>query len=252
MALIKFEEVCVDFPIFNATGRSLKKSLMQVATGGQLSADVSGVVVIRALDQLNIAVRDGERLALIGHNGAGKSTLLRVLSGAYIPTLGQAQVQGQVGSLIDISLGIDPEASGLENIYLRGRLLGMRAAEIKRMIPEIVEYAELGNFIDMPVRTYSTGMHMRLAFTISTALRPDILLMDEWISVGDEQFKHKAEARMSEVVESTRILVLATHSRELALNTCTRAIWLEHGKIKMDDTPQAVCDAYFGVVPANE
>lgn len=246
MALIKFEGVCVDFPIFNSTGRSLKKRLMQVATGGQVSADPSGVVVIRALDNLDFTIRDGERVALIGHNGAGKSTLLRVLSGVYAPTFGQAEVLGQMGSLIDISLGIDPEASGMENIYLRGRLLGMSGAEIKAKTPEIIDYAELGDFIDMPVRTYSSGMHMRLAFTISTSLRPDILLMDEWLSVGDENFKHKVEARMSEVVQSTSILVLATHSRELAINTCTRAIWLEHGKIKMDATPQEVCDQYFG------
>jgi len=246
MALIKFEGVCVDFPIFNSTGRSLKKRLMQVATGGQLSADASGVVVIRALDMVDFTIRDGERVALIGHNGAGKSTLLRVLSGVYAPTFGKAEVLGQMGSLIDISLGIDPEASGMENIYLRGRLLGMSAAEIKAKTPEIIDYAELGDFIDMPVRTYSSGMHMRLAFTISTSLRPDILLMDEWLSVGDENFKHKVEARMSEVVQSTNILVLATHSRDLAINTCTRAIWLEHGKIKMDATPQEVCDEYFG------
>jgi lipopolysaccharide transport system ATP-binding protein len=248
MAIIDFQRVCVDFPVFNSTGRSLKKRLMSVATGGQLSEDATGVVVIRALENLTFKFEDGERVALLGHNGAGKTTLLRVLSGVYAPTLGSAVAQGQLGSLIDISLGIDPEASGLDNIYIRGRLLGMSAAEIKAKTPEIVEYSELGDFIEMPVRTYSTGMHMRLAFTISTTLRPEILLMDEWLSVGDEGFKHKAEARMNDVVQSTNILVVATHSRELALKTCTRALWLEHGKIKMDATPSEVCDAYFGVV----
>jgi lipopolysaccharide transport system ATP-binding protein len=248
MAIIDFQRVCVDFPVFNSIGRSLKKRLMSVATGGQLSEDATGVVVIRALENLTFKFEDGERVALLGHNGAGKTTLLRVLSGVYAPTLGSAVTQGQLGSLIDISLGIDPEASGLDNIYIRGRLLGMSAAEIKAKTPEIVEYSELGDFIEMPVRTYSTGMHMRLAFTISTTLRPEILLMDEWLSVGDEGFKHKAEARMNDVVQSTNILVIATHSRELALKTCTRALWLEHGKIKMDATPSEVCDAYFGVV----
>jgi lipopolysaccharide transport system ATP-binding protein len=246
MALIDFQDVCIDFPVFNSTGRSLKKRLMHVATGGQLNEDATGVVVIRALENLTFRIQDGERVALLGHNGAGKTTLLRVLSCVYIPTNGTASVQGKLGSLIDISLGIDPEASGLENIYIRGRLLGMSAVEIKAKTPEIVEYSELGDFIEMPVRTYSTGMHMRLAFTISTTLRPEILLMDEWLSVGDEGFKHKAEARMKEVVQSTSIMVVATHSRELAMNTCTRAIWLEHGKIKMDATPQEVCEAYFG------
>jgi lipopolysaccharide transport system ATP-binding protein len=246
MAIIDFQGVCVDFPVFNSTGRSLKKRLMSVATGGQLSEDATGVVVIRALENLTFKFEDGERVALLGHNGAGKTTLLRVLSGVYAPTSGNAIIQGVLGSLIDISLGIDPEASGLDNIYIRGRLLGMSAAEIKAKTPEIVEYSELGDFIEMPVRTYSTGMHMRLAFTISTTLRPQILLMDEWLSVGDEGFKHKAEARMNDVVQSTNILVVATHSRELALKTCTRALWLEHGKIKMDATSSEVCDAYFG------
>ena len=250
MALIEFKDVCVDFPVFNATGRSLKKRLMRVATGGQLNEDATGVVVIRALDKLNFKFEDGDRVALLGHNGAGKTTLLRVLSGVYAPTAGTAIIKGHMGSLIDISLGIDPEASGLENIYIRARLLGMSVAEIKEKTPEIIEYAELGDFIEMPVRTYSSGMHMRLAFTISTTLRPEILLMDEWLSVGDEGFKHKAEARMSEVVQSTNILVVATHSRELTLNTCNRALWLEHGKIKMDASPSDVCDAYFGPVAA--
>lgn len=246
MALIDFKGVCVDFPVFNSSGRSLKKRLMQVATGGQLNEDATGVVVIRALENLNFRIQDGERVALLGHNGAGKTTLLRVLSGVYSPTSGCADIEGQLGSLIDISLGIDPEASGLENIYIRGRLLGMSANDIKNKTPEIIEYSGLGDFIEMPVRTYSTGMHMRLAFTISTTLRPEILLMDEWLSVGDEGFKQKAEERMKEVVQSTSILVIATHSRELAINTCTRAIWLEHGKIKMDATPEQVCQAYFG------
>ncbi|HBI22018.1 MAG TPA: ABC transporter ATP-binding protein, partial [Legionella sp.] len=201
MALIDFQSVCVDFPIFNSSGRSLKKRLMRVATGGQLTEDAVGVVVIRALDNLTFKIHDGERVALLGHNGAGKTTLLRVLSSVYAPTSGSAVIQGKLGSLIDISLGIDPEASGVENIYIRGRLLGMSAAEIKEKTPEIVEFSELGDFIEMPVRTYSTGMHMRLAFTISTTLRPEILLMDEWLSVGDEGFKHKAEARMKEVVQ---------------------------------------------------
>jgi lipopolysaccharide transport system ATP-binding protein len=246
MAFIDFQGVCVDFPIFNATGRSLKNRFMRFATGGQLSEAPSGVVVIRALENLNLRIEDGERVALLGHNGAGKTTLLRVLSGVYAATVGRASVEGDLGSLIDISLGIDPEASGLENIYIRGRLLGMSAAEIKAKTPEIVEYSELGDFIEMPVRTYSTGMHMRLAFTISTALRPQILLMDEWLSVGDEGFKTKAEERMRDVVQSTSILIVATHSRELAEHTCNRAILLEHGKIKMDASPSQVCDAYFG------
>jgi lipopolysaccharide transport system ATP-binding protein len=245
MASIDFQDVSIDFPVFNSTGRSLKKRLMHLATGGQINEDASGVVVIRPLESLSFTIQDGEKVALLGHNGAGKTTLLRVISGVYAPSYGTTSIQGRLGSLIDISLGIDPEASGLENIYIRGRLLGMSGSEIKAKIQEIVEYSELGDFIVMPVRTYSIGMHMRLAFTISTTLRPEILLMDEWLSVGDKGFQQKAQARMTEVIQSTKILVLATHSRELAMNTCTRAIWLDHGKIKMDATPQEVCEAYF-------
>ncbi len=151
-----------------------------------------------------------------------------------------------IGSLIDISLGIDPEATGRENIYFRAGLLGMRRAEISKQMDDIIEFSELGNFVDMPLRTFSTGMHLRLAFAVSTMLRPEILLMDEWLSVGDEGFKHKAEKRMAELVQATNILVIATHSRDLILDTCNRVMWLEHGKIRMDSDPDSVVTAYFG------
>lgn len=247
MASIEFSNVCVDFPIYNANGRSLKKRLIQVATGGQLGADQNGRVVVRALENLTFSIKDGDRVGLLGHNGAGKSTLLRLLSGVYAPSSGYAHISGDIGSLIDISLGIDPEATGRENIYLRGGLLGMGRSEINSQIEEIIEFSELGDFVDMPLRTYSTGMHLRLAFAVSTIVRPEILLMDEWLSVGDEGFKRKAEVRMTELVQSTNILVIASHSRDLVLHTCNRAIWLEHGKIRMDGDPDLVCQAYFGL-----
>jgi len=246
MASIEFSNVCVDFPIYNANGRSLKKRLIQVATGGQLGADQQGRVVVRALENLSFSMKDGDRVGLLGHNGAGKSTLLRLLSGVYAPSSGTARVSGEIGSLIDISLGIDPEATGRENIYLRGGLLGMSKSEISKQIDEIIEFSELGDFVDMPLRTYSTGMHLRLAFAVSTIVRPEILLMDEWLSVGDEGFKRKAEIRMTELVQATNILVIASHSRDLVLHTCNRLIWLEHGKIRMDGDSQSVAAAYFG------
>lgn len=246
MALIEFQDVNVDFPIYNADGRSLKKHLMRVATGGQLGADEQGRVIVRALEGLSFTLRDGDRVGLLGHNGAGKSTLLRLLGGVYEPSSGVARVQGEVGSLLDISLGIDPEATGRENIYVRGGLLGLKRADVTRQLDEIAEFSELGDFIDMPVRTYSTGMHMRLAFAVSTVVRPEILLMDEWLSVGDEGFKHKAEARMAEVVQSTNILVIASHSKELIMRTCNRVLWLKHGRLCMDGDPDTVVPAYFG------
>lgn len=247
MALIEFKHVAVDIPVYNTSGRSLKKQLMRIATGGQLNTNQTGCVIVRALSDLNFTLRNGDRVGILGHNGAGKSTLLRVLSRVYTPTSGIANIQGKVGSLIDISLGIDTEFTGRENTYFRGRLLGIKKSTIDKKINDILEFAELGNFFDMPLRTYSTGMHLRLAFAVSTILRPDILLMDEWLSVGDENFKHKAEARMKELVESTSILVIATHSRKQLMNTCNRVIWLEHGKIKMDGNPEDVANAYFGV-----
>jgi len=246
MASILFDKVCVDFPIYNASARSLKKRLFQVATGGQISANASGRVIIRAIEDLTLTIKDGERVGLLGHNGAGKSTLLRLLSGVYEPSLGRAEIKGDIGSLIDVSFGIDPEASGRENIYLRGALLGLTRSEIKSRLDEIIDFSELGDFIDMPVRTYSSGMHLRLAFSVSTIIRPEILLMDEWLSVGDEGFRVRAEARMNELVESTHILIIASHSRELILETCNRVIWLEHGKIRMDGPPDVITQAYFG------
>ena len=246
MASIVFDQVSVDFPIYNASGRSLKKQLMRATTGGRLGADPQGRVIVRALEGLSFRLGDGDRVGLLGHNGAGKSTLLRLLGRVYEPTAGTVRIQGSIGSLIDVSLGIDPEASGRENIYLRGAMLGLTRAQISHHFEDIVAFSELGDFIEMPVRTYSSGMHLRLAFAVSTVVRPEILLMDEWLSVGDESFKHKAEQRLTDLVQATHILVLASHSRELILHTCNRAIWLEHGKVRMDAGAEEVCAAYFG------
>lgn len=245
MAQIQFIQAGVEIPIFNASSRSLKTRLLHMATGGKLSADQSGHVVVRALQDLNFTLSDGDRVGLVGHNGAGKSTLLRVLSGVYHPTHGSVLSRGHVASLIDVSLGIDHEATGRENIFLRGSLLGLSKKEVAAKLGEIIEFSELGDFIDMPVRTYSSGMHLRLAFSVSTVVRPEILLMDEWLSVGDENFMHKAEARLAELVQATKILVIASHSRDLIMKTCNRVLWLEHGSIKMDGAPNDVCGAYF-------
>ena len=246
MAQVKFEDVSIEIPIFNATGRSLTSKLLEVATGGKLDADPNGRVMVRALSNISFELNDGDRVGLVGHNGAGKSTMLRALSGVYAPTKGKATISGEIGSLIDISLGINPEATGRENVYVRGQLLGLTKKEIAERYDEIVEFAELGDFMEMPVRTYSSGMHLRLAFAVSTVVRPEILLMDEWLSVGDENFKHKAEARLAELVDATKILVIASHSRELIETTCNRVIWLEHGQVKMQGSVAEVLPAYFG------
>lgn len=245
MSSIKFENVSVEFPIFNANGRSLTSRLLQAATGGALDADPSGRVVVKALEGINLQINPGERVGLLGHNGSGKSTLLRALGRIYSPTNGSATIEGRISSLIDISLGINPEATGKENVFVRASLLGLSKREIAEKFDEIVEFSELGDFIEMPVRTYSSGMHLRLAFAVSTLVNPEILLMDEWLSVGDESFRAKAEGRLLSLIDSSEILVIASHSQNLLAQVCTRGIWLEHGKIKLDAPIDEVIGEYF-------
>lgn len=246
MAKISFQDVSVEIPVFNTKGRSFTSRVLQIATGGKLDSDAQGHIVVRALENLTLELDEGDRVGLIGHNGAGKSTLLRVLSRAYVPTGGVAEISGNVGSLIDISLGINQEATGVENIFLRAALLGIPRPLVRTRLDEIRSFSELGNFLEMPVRTYSAGMHLRLAFAVSTLVAPEILLMDEWLSVGDEAFKHKAEAKLKEMVDASKILVIASHDRALIEKTCNRVIWLEHGKIVQDGAVEQVVEAYWG------
>lgn len=245
MASIELNNVCVDFPIFNANNRSLKNTILQSATGGKVDFGAKETIV-RSLSGVTFQVQPGERVGLIGHNGAGKSTLLRTLSRVYKPTQGTAKIEGSIGSLVDISLGIDPEATGRENILVRGVLMGLRRSEVQARMQEIIDFSELGSFIDIPVRTYSSGMHLRLAFSISTIIRPEILIMDEWLSVGDDSFNQKAAKRLNEMVETSQILVIASHSRGLVEQLCTRALWFEHGRLKMDGDVREVCHHYWG------
>lgn len=245
MSRISLKHVSVDIPIFNSQGRSLKKTLMGVATGGRIGLTEEGKTVVRSLDDISFVISPHERIGLLGHNGAGKSTLLRVLGKVYVPTSGDVVIEGKIGSLIDISLGIDTEATGVENIYLRAALLGIPKNKVDAELDSLIEFTQLGEFINMPVRTYSTGMHMRLAFGVSTMISPDILLMDEWLSVGDQQFQSLAEQRLNKLIERSNILVIASHSRQLIEKCCTRVLWLEHGQLKMDGKPEVVCPLYF-------
>ena len=231
---INADNLTVDFPIFTSPHRSLKKSLLKIATGGRISSDAGGAVIVRALDGVSFDLQEGDRLGLTGHNGSGKSTLLRVLAGVYEPTGGSLSVCGQVVSLLDISIGMDPEASGLENIFLRGVLLGLSKTDIQRKTEEIIDFSGLGDFIDLPIRTYSSGMTMRLAFSIATSVEADILLMDEWLSVGDADFVKKAEERLKALVDKTPILVMASHSPEILKEVCTKVMRLEKEKICLE------------------
>ena len=225
---ILLNNVCVDFPIYNATGRSL---IMQAATGGLMGSNKQGRVVVRALQDICLDLKEGDRLGVVGHNGAGKSTLLRVISGVYEPTGGSVVVKGNVTSLIDLSLGMDSEATGIENIYLRGALLGFNRRWLSAKVKDIVDFSGLGNFIEMPLRTYSTGMQMRLLFSIATLQQPEILVMDEWLTVGDADFQGKAQQRLDEIIKKTSILVIATHSPALVQQVCNRMIRLERGVV---------------------
>lgn len=245
-AFIELTGASVDFPIYNAASLSLKNRVLSAVTGGKIDRQHDGAVVIKGLQNITLKIGPGERVGLVGHNGAGKTTLLRVLSGIYHPTQGQSNVVGECVSLINISLGIDPEATGRENIRLRAVMMGMRTAQINQRIEEIIDFTSLGDFIDMPFRTYSTGMQLRLAFAVSTAVHPQILVMDEWLSTGDEEFKQRADRRMKEVVSAAQILILASHSRELLLANCNRLIWLEHGQVRMDGRAEDVAKSYFG------
>jgi lipopolysaccharide transport system ATP-binding protein len=243
--IVKLKGACVHFAIFEPGARSLRKKVIQVATGGQISMANTGHILVEALTNLSLHFYPGERVAIIGHNGAGKSTLLGVLARIYKPSSGTADIVGQVTPLMNITLGTDFESTGRENIHLRGAFLGIPRKVLLEKMEEIIEFTELGEFIDLPLRTYSTGMNMRLAFAVATLLRPEILLMDEWLSVGDEAFRKKAEQRIELMLETTKLLVIATHSKDLVMRRCTRVIWLEHGHVKMDGPPDEVAPYYF-------
>lgn len=243
---ITLKNVSVDFPVFHAASLSLKNRILNSVTGGAFHRSQDGQIVVQGLRHINLNIHSGERVGLIGHNGAGKTTMLRVLSGIYHPTQGEVCVNGECISLINIALGIDPEATGLENIKLRGVMMGLTLDELKDQIDEVIEFSGLGDFIHMPFRTYSSGMQLRLAFAVSTIIQPDILIMDEWLSLGDNEFAERAEKRMKSLLDSTEILILASHSRELLINNCTRLIWMEHGQIKMDGKVNDVSEAYYG------
>lgn len=246
MSRISLVNSNVVFPVFNASGRRLTNQLIRVATGGQVGRSENGKVLVKALDNINLELKSGDRLGIVGHNGAGKSTLLRLLAGIYEPSSGLIKREGNISSLTDIALGISPELTGRDNILTRGILMGLSRKQIKDKMEEIIEFSELGDFIDLPVRTYSTGMGMRLAFSVATIIQPEILIMDEWLSVGDEEFVNKAEARIRKIVDDSDILIIASHSRGLLERNCNQAIWLEHGKIIGQGNVQEITESYFG------
>jgi len=229
MAHISIENLTVEFAIFGASSRSLKNKILSQATGGRVMSSARDVVTVRAIDGISLEINDGDRVGLVGHNGSGKTTLLRVLAGIYKPSGGAITIEGRVGALFDAHAGMDPESTGIENIYLRGYMMGMSRPEITAKLDEIAEFTELGDFLELPMRTYSAGMFARLAFAVSTATHNDILLIDEGISAGDAAFQKKMRQRIESLFDRTPIVILASHSEMTISEFCSRRVQLEHG-----------------------
>lgn len=229
MASIELKNVGIEFPVYNNRGRSFKNTVLSSMVGGRIRRDNGGTVV-KALEGVSLSLKPGDRCALLGHNGAGKSTLLKVMAGIYAPTAGVVSLQGKVMPMFDPGLGISPESTGWENIRTRGILLGLTDLEIAALSDEVAEISGLGDFLNMPVRTYSSGMRMRLAFCVSTAVKPEILLLDEAVVVGDSAFLRLANKRISELVADSNILVLASHSRDILRKLCNMGVLVNGGR----------------------
>ena len=228
MVAISVSELTLRFPVYGVDAKSLKKHVARVTVGGRLGMHAHATHVT-ALSRVNLELKAGDRLGLIGHNGSGKTTLLRALSGAYEPDEGRVEVFGRIASLLDLNLGIDPTATGLDNIYLRGRVAGLSAKEIDGRIDEISEFSGLGPYLAMPLKTYSAGMQARLAFAVATSVEADVVLMDEWIAVGDEEFQTSAHERLDDLIARAGILVLASHNLELIRGYCNKVMRLTGG-----------------------
>jgi ABC-2 type transport system ATP-binding protein/lipopolysaccharide transport system ATP-binding protein len=246
MASITLEKVSVSFPVYSSATRSIKNRLIQSATGGQIRSESGSdrISVVQALQDINLQLESGDRIGLVGHNGAGKTTLLRVLGGIYEPNEGQVLVRGSTVPLFDISLGMDPESTGYENIVLRGLYLGLSRSQMRGRLDEIADFTELGDFLNLPISTYSAGMRMRLAFAVSTSVAPDILLIDEGIGAGDAAFLQKASERLKLFTEQVSIIVLSSHSEDLIKRMCNKAVLMEHGRVVGSGSTQEVLTQY--------
>lgn len=242
--LLELHHVSVSFPIYHGGSRSLKKILLFKSSAGRLARDGNQRFTIEALRNISLSLNVGDRVALIGHNGAGKTTLLRVMAGIYEPAIGEAIIRGRISPMFDIGLGIDTDLSGYENIRLRALLLGLSESELQSRATEIANFTELGDYLEMPVRTYSSGMMLRLTFAVATCFQPEVLLMDEWIVAGDEGFLTKAEKRLAAFVNKASVLVLASHSVETCLRWCNKAVWLHQGEIREFGEIHTVMDQY--------
>lgn len=230
MSLVDVSELSVKFPVYGVDERSLKKQVARMAVGGALSrSPLGGGHVVTALEDINLHLRPGDRLGLIGPNGAGKTTLLRCLAGAYEPDAGRVEIHGRVAALLDLGLGLDTHATGFDNIRIRGMLAGMSPAEISKKIDAIGEFSGLGRYLALPLKTYSMGMTARLAFAVATSIEADVLLLDEWLAVGDAEFRIAAHERLVDMVDRAQIVVLASHDLGLVESYCNKVLRMEGG-----------------------
>jgi len=242
---LTLENVGIDYPIYHSSSRSIRKHFASNARiGGLISSVTNSGAVVHALRDISLDLQPGDRLGIVGHNGAGKSTLLRVLAGIYQPTMGTIACVGKRVPLTDITVGSDGDATGYEMIQLRGLLLGLTRSQIQAKADEIAEFSELGDFLNLPIRTYSSGMVLRLFFSIATSIQADIVIMDEWIAAGDQAFIVRANARLQELVDRARIIVIASHSRETLKRHCNRGVLLEGGRIKCLGSLDEVFESY--------
>lgn len=243
--LIKFEHVTLRYPMGPYVKGSIKSGLFRLfghkpIEDGRLRRDY-----VTALDDLSLTIAKGERLGIIGRNGAGKSTALQAISGIYAIAGGTLTVEGRIQGLFNIGLGFEPEATGRENILYRGLSMGCTPEEIAGRVEDVIAFADIGEFIDLPVRTYSSGMYVRLAFAISTCLEGDILLIDEVLGAGDVTFQKRARARLENLLNKAGIVVMVSHDMDAVRASCSRVIWLEHGKVRANGAPDAVIRDYL-------
>jgi ABC-type polysaccharide/polyol phosphate transport system ATPase subunit len=244
MAKVELDNVSLTFHVRQHKRVSFKEYVVRAL----FSERVNPRMVVHALAGVSLKAGPGDRVGIIGHNGAGKSTLLKTIAGIYPPTEGTRHVEGKICSLFDITLGFEMEATGRENIMYRSYLQGETPKSLKSKIDEIAEFTELGDFLDLPVRHYSAGMMMRLAFSIATTTQPEILLVDEVLAVGDLAFQQKAQARMKEMMSRAGMMFVVAHDLATLANVCNRAIWLTHGQMVMEGDTKEVIAAYVASV----